>query len=127
MTFTDEEKKGFEADTKKAREFRLALEQDMNVSCFHRANECCGSSRFLQSAHLLTLRDYPIQGFVQAGYTAFLKASLASKPGLAEKSTHYVLSYVTSSDFLQSFPTSASPAVALLPHLATSRHCAKTT
>ena len=32
MTFTEEEKKGFEADTKKAREFRLALEQDMNVS-----------------------------------------------------------------------------------------------
>ena len=76
---------------------------------------------------MLTLRGYPFQQYAQEGLTAYLKGNLARKPGLAEKSTQYVLSYVTSSDFLQSFPTSASPAVALLPHLATSRHCAKTT
>ena len=124
MTFTEEEKKGFQ-DREKAREFRIALEQDMNVREW-RSYDLRGSHA-CQSAHMLTLRGFPFQQFAQEGLTGYLKGSLASKPGLAEKSTHCVSSYVADSDPSQFFPTSASPAAVSLLHPAICRLYARTT
>ena len=70
----------------KAREFRIALEQDMNVREWWPYD--LRGSHASQSAHMLTLRGFPFQQFAQEGLTGYLKGSLASKPGLAEKSTY---------------------------------------
>ena len=44
-----------------------------------------------QSMHMLTMRGTPYQQYAREGLTAYLKGSLASKPGLAEKSQFSVL------------------------------------
>lgn len=112
--FTEEEKEKFK-DPEYYKEFRHALEDDLNVSVLGSTSHTptydllCGG---WQGVHLGTLKDTAMQKGAREAFKASMLQRLAKKPWIAdhsEQNIQFCKKRSVTHNFSQSFPTSVSP------------------